>query len=412
MSFSQLQRQAACPASEALPHADEVSTYATKGSVIHQYLEDCVNLGPEEALERVPDEQQEGCASIPLEALPACEPGAYAAEVALAYNPVTDEGRELGRGLDRDYSGVTDGEDYGTIDVVGLAADGETVVVYDYKTGFGDVPPADRNWQLKAAAIAAARAYGRSRASVAIIRVRDDGWPPYFDRATFDEIDMDRIRAGLVEVREAVAAAKSSSETEVTIGEHCRYCPAFRFCPGQRATIAAFGFSELAAELTPEDVAASWHRIKMAEKLIAKAKKAAQEVARRYPVEIGEGRMLGLKEKNTTRLDGGKTLVALRKLKGDKFADACCTIETTKGAIEKALGEEAIARKEKGEKITKKALVSKMLSELEKAGALRKGKREEVTEFNAPKVLVEPSRDETWTPDDELHPFSEDGVQG
>ncbi len=81
---SSMQRADACIRSEAMPHSHSSGDAATKGTLIHKFLADVLELGLDEALNRTenPDDI-EWLSCIQVEKLPAFDPQGYVAEVAL-----------------------------------------------------------------------------------------------------------------------------------------------------------------------------------------------------------------------------------------------------------------------------------------------------------------------------------------
>lgn len=344
ISASQLHRISICPASAALPQTPEQSEHATRGTVIHHFLEDAAREGRDAALELVPEEYRELCAQIDLARLPV-DPKAYAAEVALAYDPWNDRGRELGRGLGRDYTGLMPSELPGTADVIGLSAD--TVYVGDFKTGYeGYVPAARFNKQLKFLALAACRAYGRDTAIVELLHLRANG-TPWRDRAEFTAFDLEDFAVELLQILQRVGVAQRQYKTDKTAttvaGSHCRHCPAYRDCPSQTALIRAMATTpdaldeDIRAALTPQTAALAWERLKVAELAIDRVRKAIYAYAEKQPVELPNGAILGPTETRREYLDGAVVRQVLRKLATPDIADAACELESSKAAIQRAV---------------------------------------------------------------------------
>lgn len=64
ITASQLKRIKACPGSQHLPHVNESSAAAERGTAVHQFLEDCAAWGRAKALSKVPDKYRDICESI------------------------------------------------------------------------------------------------------------------------------------------------------------------------------------------------------------------------------------------------------------------------------------------------------------------------------------------------------------
>ena len=368
---SALERNAKCLLSALLPKVLRESADATAGTAKHAYLADALDSGaPEQALERVPAEYRDECASLDLSQLPAGYPGTCAAEVAFAFDVETGAGRELGRGLGRDYQGLADTEIPSTADVVALEGS-DAVAIYDYKTGWGRQPRAAESWQLRFLALAACRAYGRSRASVAIIRVGEDG--AYYDRAEFDECDLlvteGDVSELFVDIEIALKNPASIASVPAVPGDHCKYCPGFEHCPAQAALIrAASGApAELGVEgivLTPETAAAAWRRIKDVERVLDATKTAIQAYAQLAPIPLGDGYELGAVQQSRERVDGVRAHRVLVERYGEDIAGSAVEWKSSKAAIERAL--RPLVTKER--KIS--ALKEEALEALRAAGAV------------------------------------------
>lgn len=333
ITASGLHRAMHCGASRLLPVVRTESHWAARGTAIHKYLEDAARVGREEALSLVPDEYRGACEVIDLDRLPV-DAGAWAAEVAFAYDPNRDMGRELGRSTERDYSGREDGEITGTADLVGLTPD--AVVIIDVKTGFGDLPAPDRNWQLRFLALAAARTYGRHRAVVSLLWIRE-GEEPVAQSAVFDDLDLDAFADELRQLQHRTDDAP-------TTGPWCKYCPSFTSCPAQTAMIrhavSDTGLQELSElkPLSPQHAAVAWERIKAVRAVIKHVEAALYAYAKEQPFELPDGKVV---RHTVTRqwedLDGAVARQVLREMYGDATADDACSFSTSKAAIERAL---------------------------------------------------------------------------
>lgn len=343
ISGSGMARADACPASTVLPRAQVRTQYSEHGHIVHQYLADVSTLGPNEALARVPDSHVRACAIIDLERIPS-DPQAYAAEVAFAYNPLADTGRELGRGVNREYAALLNpGEIPGTADVVGLTD--TAVVVLDYKTGWADLGPIRDNLQLRFYALAAARAYGRDRAIIGIIRVGEDG-EPRWNRDELDVVDLDAtafaVRRIVARAEAAQTAVNEGRVPEMAMGDHCKQCPSLSFCPAQMSLVRQFAVApasieELVAEATDEQLAAAYERIVLLEGALDRAKSAVKERARQRPIPLSGGQVLGPVPRE--ELLPEVALDVLARMYAPEVADAAKKVEVsvTKTSLEAAL---------------------------------------------------------------------------
>lgn len=374
MSFSgsSLERVAACPTSAALPQVREESTeHADRGTAVHAFLAAVGKVGREKALEEVPEEYRDACAAIDLDALPSLE--GFAAEVAFAYDWQTGTAREIGRDRERDYGILGATEIPLTVDAVGFHGDG--VVVVDWKSGRRSVTPARYNWQLRLGALAACRTYGYHRATVAIVYVRD-GSRPWFDRAEFDEFDIetvaDEVRAVALRVQEAAKVVKEGRAPNVTEGAHCRYCPAVRSCPAKTGLIrAAVGapatFAEGLAALMPEQVGEVWEKATAALSLLHKLRAEIEAMTREHgPIPLPSGKVLQVVQTQQERVTNGQAVYEYLSTKhGADVAMRACEIDSSKSAIREALRPVA---KQTGEKLAQ--LEREALAALRDAGAI------------------------------------------
>lgn len=392
MSASALERISFCPPSAFLPPVevvDEAKPDATRGNIIHAFLANVPKVGRDEALLAVEDlEVRAICEVIDLEQLPV-EGIAYAAEVAFAYDPATDRARELGRDLERAYDELRPGEVPGTADVIGLSADGEAVIVYDYKTGFLDVTPARRNLQLGFLALAACRAYGRKRAHVAIISLRD-GERPKFDRWEWDEMELDVWAGEIGNLLEHVEVQRASWRGEVdgagmalAVGPHCKYCQAQRRCSAWTGMITALARDPRAelldlsapATLTDEQVARAWGRLRDLQKML----ETAEQVLKGYvtvhgPVDLGDGVSLMPVMSERESVVGRIAREVVEEKHGKEIADRASEWVVSKKSIEDALRkvvqDRQIAAGKGAKRITLAPVVREVLDELSQRGGL------------------------------------------
>lgn len=316
---SSLGRIAACVRSETLERVEEVSEAATLGTQVHAFLCDVLTLGYEDALLKQPVEDRDWLRGFdPDRRLPAFQPEAFAPEIAFAYHPGTGACRELGRRMTRAaaHAMARPGEMVGLVDVAGVAPG--CVVVHDYKSGWGWVDPASINWQVRTYALMAARAWGMDEAFAGILRARADGYV-HFDVAHMDLFELEQheveLRRVLVARDLALRAAADGEELPSFVeGPHCQYCPGRRICPPKTAQLLALAdalpplmgedgkpleMSRLADRLTHDTAPLVWERLKFAEKMIERLKAEVKEYARREPIPLGGGWVLGERSKAT-----------------------------------------------------------------------------------------------------------------
>lgn len=378
MTPSGLDRIAACPASEVFPHVRETSTHAQHGNVIHAFLDNVAKHGREEALALSPADSRILCAAIDIEALPIG--GAYRSEVAFAYDYRTGAAREL-TVRNREYVGLGTTEIAGTADVV-ARLDESTVYVGDYKTGH--LPPPPDSMQLRTYGLMAARAYGCSQAVCEIIQVRDDGtvWRQRAEMDAFElSIHEQQIRDVVARVEKARANHAEGKPLSVSVGAHCRYCPAYRDCPATLALArqVAAGPDELAAQvralLTPETAAAAYERIAAVKKLVKVLDAELKDWAERHPIPTPAGKTYGPRPWSTRKVDPNLALPVLVETLGAEVADRVLPRTASVSAVEAACKEAAVARGEKAA-----PFIRQVMAQLEAAGAVTTETTEQIRE--------------------------------
>jgi hypothetical protein len=344
-SGSTIHRAAACPGSTALPKfGSESSAVAQRGTVIHKFLEDCINRGREEALRLCDPDFLGVCEVIDTDELPAGNAAGWRAEVAFAYNWKTGTARVVGEGLGRDYPPLEPDEIAGTADAVGIV--GDKVMVYDYKTGRGHVDPAEANWQLRFLGLAAARAYGLLEASVGIIRILDD--MPSFSHAHYDVFDLTAVQQQIRDV--AVAALKAADDVaagktpHLVTGSHCTYCPTIMSCKAVTNHLVAIArnsaeFITDPVTLTPEEAGLAWVKISIVEKGLAAAKESLKQIAMSMPLPLPNGKVIAAVETGRETIDAEITEKVMTKLYGPQIAGEAVEIEyaTSKDRVKKTV---------------------------------------------------------------------------
>lgn len=412
---SELQRVQVCIGSAALPRVNEVTEYGSYGTKAHKFLEDLVKAGGPDAISEVlarlaNPQDREMLGAIVLDGLP-LNPAAYLPEVAFAWWPVNDTARELGRGLERDYRKALPGELVLTVDLAALLDD-DAVFIADYKFLFGYVPSPKNNLQLKLGALAAARAWGRTRAVVEIIRPREDA-RPYRERHEFDSFDLDDIAE---ELRFLVAKVhrvrQPGAKLELVMGPQCNHCHSNRFCPALTNMVATLGGAvenvgditqlltkktsltwELKAEelvaafdrgLNPTTAATAHLRLKAAEYVVERMREALKTYSLHNKVILSDGRVYGPRKKNKDNINGRKAWEMLAERFGQDTAWALSDLKVTKKNLQKQTKVVQKERKDKGEKgprATLKGILEEFRRDLLQRGGLQVISGQEVREY-------------------------------
>lgn len=376
-SGSALARVEKCKAALILPKQETTSSYAERGSVIHQFLEDCLRLGDRDAaLALVPDEHVQLCELIDVARLPASQPGAYQQEMTFAWNP--DSGEVASYRDDPRFKGRPDIRKEWILwraDVAAVSKDRAAVYVGDYKTGYRAVTPAARNLQVIGTAFAAARLYNAETAHVEIIYVRESD--TFYSRAELDVFALEEVEERLLalvkEIRQwrAVLAKEKDRLPPQVMGEWCRYCPSFSYCPAQLRLINALGnhpmllTAEIDRHLTPELATIAAEKLFAAERAIRAVHEAVYQYAEEHPITLADGQVLGPVVDEREYLDGQRTWEVLEQLHGIDIAKAGCELKSSKAAVRRA-----VTPLKDGNRRTIKSMEDEVLSELKSRGGI------------------------------------------
>lgn len=377
-TMSGLGRVELCPPSAFLSRVEESTRDADRGLAIHGYLRAVATEGAEKALEQVPELYRGECDCIDLSLLPHSDPSAWAVEVGLAWDWEADTGRELFRGDGRrDYSSAGATELCGTADLLGVTSD--AVAVLDIKTGWARLAPPAEAPQLLGYAVAAARAYGKERAIVGWIKLRDD--TPYFEVATLDMLELDAAAARLRDIIEGAIGAElvhqaDPGATVPVVGSHCRYCPAYRQCPANVGLLADLVYRDKAGEvpvLNEETAPLVLVRVEAAQKVLDRVMASLRDYADVSPILLPGGEVFG---RTTTTKEKIDALVAKNVLSEDLWDEAVKIEHTlTKADLKRALQK----RLAPGEKISH--VERDCLKALTEAGAMRESSFTSVRKF-------------------------------
>lgn len=385
LSASKLERAFECPASTVLPQIEtEVGGAAERGTAIHKYLEVVSNelksgRSIEEAsntgLQAVPEAYREDCEAIDLRALPLG--GLVRTEVGFAYNYRTGAVRILGEGLAHgDVSG-------GPNEITGIADlvedDGSSVLIGDYKTGRGYIPPAVRNRQLLFLALCASKHFGRSRAVGVLAKLREDG-SSYFDSAEYDAMDLAAYEGELKEaIRQAEIEAHNyefGKDMRYRKGKHCEYCPSFQYCEAQTAIIrqmatapASLG-SVVSDALAKGDAVSAYEKFREMELVMKEVRKALYSWAGQNPIELPDGKVFGTISYPRDVMVPEVAYKVISEVAGEDVAGRAASFKVTKKGIKDAARAVNEKRKAAGMKSTIQGCNDDLLAAVSAAGGI------------------------------------------
>lgn len=308
------------------PHSRETTERSELGTAAHAYLFAVLTQGVEAARAHVLPEFQSLMDTIEISELPACRPDRWAGEVALAWDWRADTARELGRGLARAYVGLGPTELPGTPDLVGLTDD-DAVAILDWKVGWIRSRPKQLG-QLRSYALAACRAYGRSRARVGTVN-------PLLNRVVWDELTEEDLAEHAVALANALDADRDETPVQ---GPWCTYCPAFDACDAKRALLcAAADQLEVNATVTDEVCVRALEQLQMLEGAIKRAWKLLEERATAAPFHGPDGRVWGPVQEPGNDSIKPEAYAWLKEKYGVEVATTAAKFEVTKGRLTSAL---------------------------------------------------------------------------
>lgn len=374
-TFSALPKWLACELIDVLPSVEEPNAYSEAGDSRHDFFERISNLmqDPKAVAELVGAEGAKAEVTRPatleeaieialseakpehlamLRAIPADSPvfrfDQVAAEVAFAFDLDTGEARELGRGLDRDYSSRKPTEVVGTIDRFGFIGD-VGLYIGDYK-GRAHTRPPSEDPQFLAAALAASRIYrDREWVEIEVLYIMDEIVAVKRERVStvvLDIFEQELLkRRARAEQNRLAIQADPLDVPEAEVGDHCSFCDRIRYCPAQgmlaRAVLAE-GSEEIQAIVKvgvtyiDEVSAPRLHAmIQRAEKVLELLKSARSSYARAHPFRLPDGKWYGVPPGSTTRelMDGREIQTALEELVGPEATKKAIKVSATLDGI-------------------------------------------------------------------------------
>jgi hypothetical protein len=243
---------------------------------------------------------------------------------------------------DTPLSSITGGKTYsGKFDLMLIDSSGQRAILIDYKSGWGEVPPADQNLQMRCYAALARINYNVRSIIVAIVQP-NKGKPSVAHYSETDLVESVKwIRATISACHEPGAPRKAAAAA-------CKYCNAKSKCPEATEVLM-----NLATGVIPSDFASALEQTEIAKLVIKDIEQRAKAELEKDPACIPGWH---LKPGNTRRTAPEVTNVQQRVvdlLPLEKFLP-CCTVAI--GKLEKAYSKSAGLKGETG----KKALESRL----------------------------------------------------
>lgn len=384
ISASSIERVMKCELSTLLPQVERDSADSLRGTVVHEFLRNVNAIGYVEALAKVPADYHETCANIDVDELPTCG-ASYAAEVAFILDTTTGKARVVGENIGRNYPAHGPLEIPGTADVVGVGDD--FALIIDYKGRWSNATKASDNWQLRALAVMACRAYGKSRAIVGIYRVGETTWR---DVAELSEMDIDIAEMELRDLMKRMATVTRET-AKVAEGEHCRYCPAFDSCPAKQTLVRSFAnvvesHAAVAIDTMDDDARLEvWNKIDALEDVLKRAKALMRESIERKPIRVGD-RIIAMVEEERRSVNCEIAESVVEQMMGMDYAANVGERKTTLTRIGEVATEYAKANGQKAAAL-KKTVEAAILDK----GGISVSKFSKVKELSASKIALQNS---------------------
>lgn len=292
-SASSLDRAVKCTASAVLPQTQEpTSPEAEAGRLIHLFL--CHALR-NWAMPEMPKAIGDRALKIDLHEIK-CGGKVVRTEAAFAYDVLSGKVREIESRTERDYSSLTSSEIGGTLDLLLASPDGVPHAV-DYKTGDTLAIGADKNLQLRFAALVAEHLFPAAPLiKVSFCYVGFDG-SLRWDTAELDALDLQETRDALRAAFDRWQLARSIGQATTNPGPHCKHCASVRHCPvfardwDSLTSLDGEAWVEtIQRESASDDYASqAWERIKRIEDVLEIAKGTLRERAIERPIPLSDG---------------------------------------------------------------------------------------------------------------------------
>lgn len=294
---SSLERGIHCPASFCLPQIRERGgKAANRGTEIHRFLENCHYEGRDAALGKVQAEFQEVCSRIDVQALMP-EGTEIHPEAAFGWDWSNGTARCLGFGKERDYTGQLATELVGTLDQF-LVWD-DVVLCRDFKSGYGYLAPAEKNWQLRFFGLCLHSFYeGKKQVVVEIVKILDTGefaCEPAELSADDHAITAQVLRGMVQDISDAQEVVNQGKTPDVSAGMYCKYCPAWEACPAKGASLQKYLAGQ---KFTIDALPAAYQLIRDLEQYAKKGLEVIKEAVDEEPLDLGNGMVFGRSPKD------------------------------------------------------------------------------------------------------------------
>jgi len=197
--------------------------------------------------------------------------------------------------------------------------------------------------------VSLADAYGLETVEMVVAYERGGSW--WFDRYTADSMDLAMWASDLRDsAREVFAAEKkhaAGKTLNVSIGEHCRYCPAFAACPGQQQLVQQMPVllakvpADVDALVPVEKLGQAYAELQKYKRVIDAIEAEIKRRAKDEPIPLPGGGVL--KEVLTSResFDTDAALAVLTAELGEKKARQCLSVSVTKASISRGANGES-----------------------------------------------------------------------
>lgn len=383
---SRLGRAFECLGSATLPRISEESEFGISGRWKHEFSRAVKEGKPvDEAVLLVPAEFREACSSLDSDALASL--AELEAEVGFIYDVRTKKTR---RSDDPKSAGLN--ETFNRIDFAGIV-DGVACVV-DIKTGYKDVEPAAKNWQLRGAAISLATEHGLTHGRGAILYLRE-GQRARWDIAEYDQLQLDADGLELQDLDGRIERVKRKGEApSLRKGDWCGNCGSKLYCPAFTALIRMFVKDDVAAvatlkeQLTPELAAEARANASLLRNALKNLDNALYSFARETGgIKLPSGRVWGPHVVARDEIDGVLAYEVLKETYGQDTAIAASEFKVSKERIYESM--RAVQKAELDAGAKKRPLTElerEALAKLRAAGAITKVDKEVFEEHNPPSL--------------------------